>query len=87
MAGSATDNRLHFLLELWLEPREIQGAPLSLRGRVRDLISGREAFVGTFEDVERFVDAALDAVGATNRRWAGQADNAPEDVDDPGRPA
>lgn len=71
MEDGGTDGAHHFLLELRLEPREIDGAPLVLRGRVRDLLTGREAFVATFAQVEAFINAALDAAGATHRRWSG----------------
>lgn len=73
MEDGGTDGAHHFLLELRLEPREIDGAPLILRGRVRDLLSGKGAYVATFAEVEEFIDDALDASGAAHRRWAGDA--------------
>jgi hypothetical protein len=57
-----------FLLEVWLEPREVATAWL-LRGRIKDLASGEDSAVGSLAAVGRFVDRAFDAAGAPARQW------------------
>jgi hypothetical protein len=58
-----------FLLDVWAEPREVEGLPVIVRARVRDLSTDEETYVGSFAEIERLVDARLDAEGLTPRRW------------------
>ena len=58
-----------FLLDVWLELREIQGASWFLRGRVKDLATGEERGVGSMRDVGQFVDNAFASPGTPTRRW------------------
>jgi hypothetical protein len=58
-----------FLLDVWAEPREVDSLPLIVRARVRDLATDEEAYVGSFAEIERLVEARLDAEGLTPRRW------------------
>ena len=58
-----------FLLDVWAEPREVESLPLIVRARVRDLATDEETYVGSFAEIERLVEARLDAEGLRPRRW------------------
>ncbi|MFZ3566670.1 hypothetical protein ACOKM5_06810 [Streptomyces sp. BH097] len=61
--------RHRFLVDVWVEPREVDTLPAVIRARVRDLATGEEHYVGSFAELERIVDARLDADGPAHRRW------------------
>ena len=61
--------RFRFLLDLWVEPREVESLPVVVRGRVRDLETDEEKYVGSFAEVEQVVEARLDDSGIAPRRW------------------
>lgn len=48
-----------FLLRLWLEVREIAGAPAELRGHIQHLASGRREYVTSYREIEQFIDEVL----------------------------
>ena len=58
-----------FLIDVWAEPRDVETLPLIVRARVRDLATDEEKYVGSFEEIERLVEARLDAEGLSPRRW------------------
>jgi hypothetical protein len=58
-----------FLLDVWAEPRDVETLPVIVRARVRDLATDEEQYVGSFAEIERLVEARLDAEGLTPRRW------------------
>jgi hypothetical protein len=58
-----------FLLDVWAEPREVESLPVVVRARVRDLATDEETYVGSFAEIERLVEARLDAEGLEPRRW------------------
>lgn len=58
-----------FLIEVWVEPREIPGLPQRVRARVRDEEHGRTRYVGSMSEVEAIVNERLDAAGLVPRRW------------------
>jgi hypothetical protein len=58
-----------FLLDVWAEPREVETLPAVIRARVRDLATDEEYYVGSFAELERIVEARLDAEGIVPRRW------------------
>ena len=72
MEGSGPAHRHSFLLELWLEPREVAGAPALVRGRIRNLRGEAQVYVKSFAEIQAFVEAALDAAGDRPRRWDGE---------------
>lgn len=61
-----------FLLELWLEPRQLIASRLGLRGRVQDLESGYRRGVSSLHDVEEFIDEAFGEAGAPPHQWGDQ---------------
>lgn len=52
-----------FLLRLWLEVREIAGAPREVRGHIEHLSTGKQQYVTSYAEIERFIDQVL--TGAT----------------------
>jgi len=62
-----------FLIDVWAEPRDAEGLPAVIRARVRDLGTDldrdEERYVGSFAEIEQFVEARLDAGGIAPRRW------------------
>ena len=63
--------RHRFLLELWVEPREVAARVRRLRGRIQDLATRRTGSIGGLRDVNAFI---LGSVGATD-------DEAEDDVE------
>ena len=51
--------RRRFLIDIWAEPRDVEGLPVIIRARVRDVAT----------DVEHIIAARLDADGIAPRRW------------------
>lgn len=58
-----------FLLEVWVEAREVSTLPKRVRARVRDLERGRVSYVGSVAEIDALVNERLDAAGLTPRRW------------------
>jgi hypothetical protein len=61
--------RRRFLIDIWAEPRDIDGLPLIIRARVRDVVTDEESYVGSCAEIEHIIAARLDADGITPRRW------------------
>ncbi len=53
--------RYRFLLELWVEPREVATRIRRLRGRILDLTTRRSRSVGGLQDVDAFIQASVAA--------------------------
>jgi hypothetical protein len=64
-----TARRHRFLIDVWAEPREVETLPAVVRARVHDMATDEEFYVGSFTELERIIDARLDAAGITLRRW------------------
>lgn len=58
-----------FLVDVWAEPREIDGLPAVIRARVVDMATDEEHYVGSFAEIEQIIAARLDAGGAGPARW------------------
>lgn len=61
--------RRRYLLDLWIERRVVESLPAIVRGRVRDMSTAEERYVGSFAEVEALIEADLDAEGITPRCW------------------
>lgn len=59
-----------FLLRLWVEPREVAGAPPRVRAWVQHLTTGEERNVGDAEELVLFVAERIPGGGDAIRRWA-----------------
>jgi hypothetical protein len=72
-------DRRRFLLELWLEPREVATRILRLRGRIKELPVGEPAagaFVDTparsvasIEDIDAFIHESFEDGGGSRVAW------------------
>lgn len=58
-----------FLVDVWVEPREVETLPAVVRARVGDLSTGTETYVGSFTEIEQIVEKRLDDDGVTLHRW------------------
>jgi hypothetical protein len=61
--------KYRFLIDVWAEPRDSAALPAVIRARIRDLDLGEEQYVGSWAEIERIVEARLDADGVHLRRW------------------
>ena len=61
--------RQRFLIDVWAEPRDVEVLPAVVRARVRDMATDEETYVGSFAEIERIIEARLDADGVSPRRW------------------
>lgn len=48
-----------FLLELWLEPRQVATRIRRIRGRIQDLTTRRTSSVGGLRDVDEFIQSTV----------------------------
>jgi hypothetical protein len=58
-----------FLVEVWVEPREVPGLPLLVRARVHDLEQNEPRYVGSMAEIEEIINQRLDGAGLVPRRW------------------
>jgi hypothetical protein len=61
--------RRRFLIDVWVEPREIASLPAIVRARIRDLTTDEEHYMGSIAEIGQVIEARLDADGITPRRW------------------
>jgi hypothetical protein len=52
-----------FLLELWVEPREVAARVRRLRGRIQDVATRRTGSIGGLRDVNAFILGSVAATG------------------------
>jgi hypothetical protein len=72
-------DRRRFLLELWLEPREVATRILRLRGRIKELPIGERAAdafednparsVASIEDIDAFIHESFEAGSGSRVTW------------------
>ena len=48
-----------FILRIWIEPREIENAPLQLRGEIEHIASGEKQYLKQLGDVSNIVASYL----------------------------
>lgn len=65
-------SKLHLLVEVWLEPRDIERAPLLVRADVRNLLTGRRRLVKSPTELTEFIEGELDALDPAPRMWEGE---------------
>lgn len=70
------------MLSVWLEPRNVEGAPALARGRVRSPASGHEQAVKSTRELGAFVDREIDDLSSGPWIWEdGSASPAKTDVE------
>ncbi|HRJ41017.1 MAG: hypothetical protein KJZ86_16670 [Caldilineaceae bacterium] len=57
------ENSSAFIVRVWIEPREVEGAPVVWRGSIEHVGSGRVKYVTELEEIGRFVRRFLEYVG------------------------
>ncbi|GAA0473529.1 hypothetical protein Aca07nite_56660 [Actinoplanes capillaceus] len=65
----ATAWKYRFLVDVWAEPREIEGLPTVIRARVVDMATDEEHYVGSFAEIAQIITVRLDAEGIRPARW------------------
>ncbi len=57
------ENSAAFIVRVWVEPREVEGAPVTWRGSIEHMASGRVKYLAELEEIGRFVQPFLRAMG------------------------
>ena len=60
-----------FIVRVWIEPREVVGAPVTWRGSIEHVGSGRVKYVTELEEIGRFVGRVLEGMGIKSAEPAG----------------
>jgi hypothetical protein len=58
-----------YVIEVWVEPREIPDLPRRVRARVLDVQQGKTRYVGSMAEIGQMIEERLDAAGLLPRRW------------------
>ena len=52
-----------FIIRIWCEPREIEGAPLEWRGMVEHVASGKRCYLKELDDIAPMIAPYLEQMG------------------------
>lgn len=52
-----------FIVRVWIEPREVEGAPVTWRGSIEHVPSGRVKYVKELEEIGWVVGGVLEGMG------------------------
>jgi len=67
MQGSSTilleDRTSAFIVRIWIEQREVAGAPVPWRGSIEHVASGESRYVTNLDEITGFVRPFLEAMG------------------------
>jgi len=58
------DNAAAFIVRVWLEHREVEDAPVTWRGSIEYVESGRVKYVTHLNELAQFIRPFLEAMGA-----------------------
>jgi len=72
------ENTQVFIVRIWLEPREIEGADPLWRGMIQHLPSSEQRYVKSLDEIVTFIAICLKAMGVklegrSPRDWLAQA--------------
>lgn len=59
------DNAAAYIVRVWLEQREVEGAPVTWRGSIEHVASGDIKYLTDLDEILRFIRPHLEAMGAT----------------------
>lgn len=59
------DNAAAYIVRVWLEHREVEGAPVTWRGSIEHVASGRISYLKDLDEIARFIQPFLEAMGVT----------------------
>ena len=62
----------HFLVEIWVESRQIEGAVPLVRARARNLDNGVERYVKSPVELTDFISESLARSGREGSLWQGE---------------
>ncbi len=65
------DNTAAYIVRVWLEQREIEGAPVTWRGSIEHVASGRTKYLTDLDEIARFIRPFLEAVDVSFTEQAG----------------
>lgn len=54
-----------FIVRVWLAPRELENAPVTWRGSIEHVASGRVKYLTDLDEIVRFIQPSLEAMGVT----------------------
>lgn len=57
------DNASAFIVRVWLEHREIEGAPVTWRGSIEHVATGRIKYLTDLDGIKRFIYPFLETMG------------------------
>lgn len=57
------DKSAAYIVRVWLEPREIEGAPVEWRGSIEHVASGTTKYLTDLDEMPRFIRPFLEAMG------------------------
>jgi hypothetical protein len=60
---SSTENTQAFIVRIWREPREFEGAPAIWRGVVTHVSSGEDRYIKELDEVITFIAPYLEQIG------------------------
>lgn len=61
------DNSAVYIVRVWLEHREVEGAPVTWRGSIEHVASGRIKYLTELDEIAQFVRPHLEALGVNFR--------------------
>lgn len=59
------DNSSAFIVRIWLEHREIAGTPVTWRGSIEHVASGRVKYLAHLNELAQFIRPYLEAMSAS----------------------
>lgn len=59
------DNAAAYIVRVWLEHREVEGAPVAWRGSIEHVASGKVRYLTNLDEIARFIRPFLEAMGAS----------------------
>jgi hypothetical protein len=63
---SFEDNTHAFVVRVWLEPRELDGAPPEWRGVIEHVSSGARLFLQDLREIESFISCYVESMCANS---------------------
>ena len=65
------DNATAYIVRVWLEHREVEDAPVTWRGSIEHIASGKIKYLTDLDEIARFIQPFLEAMGVTVRKTNG----------------
>lgn len=59
------DRTLAYIVRVWLERRELEDAPLTWRGSIQHVASGKTKYLTDLDEIPHFIRPFLEGIGVT----------------------